>query len=445
MKSKRMLCDNQQQICQKKTTDYQFHGINSKLDDILLTQMIARRQFLQNSLGLVAITGLPLYQILEAPSPIAITLEERYARIQKAQTLLQQNGMSALIMDAGTSMQYFTGLSWYPSERSMLVILPAKGDITYICPYFEEDRLLELIKVGKQIRTWHEDENPFQLCIKTIQDLGFRQGKIGIEEQARFFIVNGLRKAGPTFEFVSGDPISVACRLIKSPTEIALMQKANDITTLAIQAGIAALTEGCNPRQISQKIAQKHTELDAQHGFASVTFGVATSFPHGSSRPQVLKKGDVVMMDCGCQVDGYESDITRTVVFGEPSVRQVAIWELEKKAQQAGFEAAVLGAPCENVDLAARGLLTKAGFGPEYKLPGLPHRTGHGIGMDGHEWGNMVKGNKLPLQVGMCFSIEPTIAIPGEFGVRLEDCVYMTEQGPKWFSMPSPSIRIPFV
>jgi Xaa-Pro dipeptidase len=407
--------------------------------------MIARRQFLQNSIGLSALaTQIPLFQTNDPQPAIPISLEERMIRIQKAQSLLQENKMAALIMDAGTSMQYFTGLSWYPSERSMLVILHAKGDTTYICPYFEEDRLLELIKVGKQIRTWHEDENPFQLCIKTIQDQGFRQGKIGIEEQARFFIVDGLRKAGPSFEFVSGDPISVACRLIKSPTEIALMQRANDITTLAIQAGIAALTEGCNPRQISQKIAQKHAELGAQHGFASVTFGVATSFPHGSSKPQILKKGDVVMLDCGCQVDGYESDITRTVVFGEPSQKQIDIWNLEKRAQQAGFEAAVLGAPCENVDLAARGLLTKSGFGPEYKLPGLPHRTGHGIGMDGHEWGNMVKGNKLAMQVGMCFSIEPTIAIPGEFGVRLEDCVYMTEQGPKWFSQPSPSINQPF-
>jgi len=294
--------------------------------------------------------------------------------------------------------------------------------------------------VGKQVRTWHEDENPFNLCIKTIQDFGFQSGQIGIEEQTRFFISNGLQKAGKQFHLVSGDPVSVTCRLIKSPAQIALMQKANDITTLAIQAGIAALVEGCNPRQISQKIAQKHTELGAQHGFASVTFGVATSFPHGSSRKQILQKGDVVMLDCGCQVDGYESDITRTVIFGEPSQKQIDIWNLEKRAQQAGFEAAVLGAPCENVDFAARNVLVKAGFGPEYKLPGLPHRTGHGIGMDGHEWGNMVKGNKLPLQVGMCFSIEPTIAIPGEFGVRLEDCVYMTENGPKWFSQPSPSI-----
>lgn len=416
-----------------------FRQIFCKLPQTYFT-MIQRRDFIKSSIGISALmSNASLYT--KAPFEASpITIEERLERISKAQELLQKNKMVALILDAGTSMQYFTGLSWYPSERSMLVIIPAKGEITYICPYFEEDRLLELIKVGKQVRTWHEDENPFQLCIKTIQDFGFQSGQIGIEEQTRFFISNGLQKAGKQFHLVSGDPVSVTCRLIKSPAEIALMQKANDITTLAIQAGIAALVEGCNPRQISQKIAQKHTELGAQHGFASVTFGVATSFPHGSSRKQILQKGDVVMLDCGCQVDGYESDITRTVIFGEPSQKQIDIWNLEKRAQQAGFEAAVLGAPCENVDFAARNVLVKAGFGPEYKLPGLPHRTGHGIGMDGHEWGNMVKGNKLPLQVGMCFSIEPTIAIPGEFGVRLEDCVYMTENGPKWFSQPSPSI-----
>ena len=416
-----------------------FRQIFCKLPQTYFT-MIQRRDFIKSSIGISALmSNASLYT--KAPFEASpITIEERLERISKAQELLQKNKMVALILDAGTSMQYFTGLSWYPSERSMLVIIPAKGEITYICPYFEEDRLLELIKVGKQVRTWHEDENPFQLCIKTIQDFGFQSGQIGIEEQTRFFISNGLQKAGKQFHLVSGDPVSVTCRLIKSPAEIALMQKANDITTLAIQAGIAALTEGCNPRQISQKIAQKHTELGAQHGFASVTFGVATSFPHGSSRKQILQKGDVVMLDCGCQVEGYESDITRTVIFGEPSQKQIDIWNLEKRAQQAGFEAAVLGAPCENVDLAARNVLVKAGFGPEYKLPGLPHRTGHGIGMDGHEWGNMVKGNKLPLQVGMCFSIEPTIAIPGEFGVRLEDCVYMTSTGPKWFSQPSPSI-----
>ncbi len=407
--------------------------------------MIHRRDFIKNSIGLSAILSTsPTYnhQIIEA-SPISI--EERQGRIAKAQELLQKNKMVALILDAGTSLQYFTGLSWYPSERSMLAIIPAKGELTYICPYFEEDRLRELLKIGTEVHSWHEDENPFERCIKTLKDLGFSSGQIGIEEQTRFFISNGLQKAGKHFQLVSGDPVSVTCRLIKSPAEIALMQRANDITSLAIQAGIASLEIGCTPRQIAQKIAQKHAELGAQHGFASVTFGIATSFPHGSSRKQILQMNDTVMLDCGCQVDGYESDITLTVVFGKPSQKQIEIWNLEKRAQQAGFEAAVLGAPCENVDIAARNVLIKAGFGPGYQLPGLPHRTGHGIGMDGHEWGNMVKGNKLPLQVGMCFSIEPTIAIPGEFGVRLEDCVYMTENGPKWFSQPSPSIMQAFL
>jgi Xaa-Pro dipeptidase len=244
---------------------------------------------------------------------------------------------------------------------------------------------------------------------------------------------------------VSGDPITIPCRLIKSKNEIALMQKANDLTTEAIKYGLTFLSEGISPNIISQKIAAKHTELGGQHRFASVTFGVASSFPHGSSRKQILKKGDIVMLDCGCSIGGYESDITRTVVFGRPSEQQIKIWELEKRAQAAGFAAAKLGDPCENVDFAARKVIIDAGYGPGYKLPGLPHRTGHGIGMNGHEWGNMVKGNPLKIQVGMCFSIEPTIAIPNEFGVRLEDCVYMTENGPQWFSNPSPSIDQPFI
>ena len=401
-----------------------------------------RRNFIKNTIGIAALTQVtpPVFPTDVKP----ITNEERTLRIEKAQSLLAKNNMAALILDAGTSMRYFTGLSWHPSERSMLVIIPAKGELTYICPYFEEDRLREMMIIGKHIRTWHEDENPFAFCIQTIKDLGFSTGTLAIEEQTRFFIVDGLRKAGPHFQCVSADPITVSLRLLKSPNEIALMQAANNATVQAIMAGIQGLKEGIGPRGISQLIAQKHSELGAQHGFASVTFGTATSFPHGSSRKQILQAGDMVMLDCGCNIDGYESDITRTIVFGDASSKQIRIWELEKEAQQAGFDAAKLGDPCENVDKAARNVLIKAGFGPGYTMPGLPHRTGHGIGMDGHEWGNMVKGNTLALQVGMCFSIEPTIAIPGEFGVRLEDCVYMTEQGPKWFTQPSPSIRKPF-
>ena len=402
-----------------------------------------RRNFIKG--GLLAST-LSLKSSSAALAPIEFTpisAEERKSRVAKAQKLMSEKNIQAIILDAGINMNYYTGISWHPSERSMLAVIPAKGEIHFICPAFEEDRFLEMAPVGTKVRTWEEDENPFALTTSVLKNLGIQKGKIGIDEFCRFFIFDGLRKTS-NFQFVNADAITIPCRIIKSPAEIALMQTANDATVKAIQAGIAALSLGCTPRQISQKIAQAHAEQGAVHGFASVTFGVATSFPHGSSRKQILKYGDVVMLDCGCSVGGYESDITRTIVFGEPSEKQKQIWDLEKKAQQAGFEAAKLGAPAENVDHAARKVLVDAGFGPDYKMPGLPHRTGHGIGMSGHEWGNMVRGNKAPLEIGMCFSIEPTIAIPGEFGVRLEDCAYMTADGPKWFSKPSPSISEPF-
>jgi Xaa-Pro dipeptidase len=234
------------------------------------------------------------------------------------------------------------------------------------------------------------------------------------------------------------------CRLIKSPAEIALLQTANDITIAAYRVGVALLHEGMSPGDFGAITADAHSRLGAS-GEIGVNFGQASAFPHGSIQPQHLKKGDMVLMDGGCKVEGYSSDISRTVVFGaEPTKRQRDVWEIQKRSQAAGFAAARIGDPCENVDIAARKVLTDAGFGPGYKIPGCPHRTGHGIGMDGHEWGNMVLGNKLPLQAGMCFSVEPTIAIYGEFGVRIEDCAYMTEEGPKWFSVPSPAIDRPF-
>ena len=403
-----------------------------------------RRNFIKG--GLLAST----LSLNPSSSPLApveftpISAEERKMRVTKAQKLMSEKQIQAIILDAGVNLNYFTGINWHPSERSMLAVIPVKGDIQFICPAFEEDRFLEMAPAGTKVQIWEEDENPFALTICVLQGIGIHAGQIGIEEFCRFFIFDGLRKAGANYSFSSADPITIPCRIIKSPAEIALMQKANDATVKAIQAGIAALSLGCSPRQISQKIAQAHAEQGTVHGFASVTFGVASSFPHGSSKKQILKSGDVVMLDCGCSVGGYESDITRTIVFGEPSAKQKQIWDLEKKSQQAGFEAAKLGSPAENVDFAARKVLVDAGFGPDYKMPGLPHRTGHGIGMSGHEWGNMVRGNKAPLEIGMCFSIEPTIAIPGEFGVRLEDCAYMTAEGPKWFSQPSPSISEPF-
>ena len=422
---------------------------------------IKRRDFIRLSTGSAVagtaiLTGLsacaapkesssPMDQLKSMTDDIVpISLQERESRIEKAQRLMSENKIEALLLDAGTSLKYFTGISWWPSERTMVAIIPAKGEVKYVSPAFEADRLRQLIKIGKDVRTWEEHESPYLQIANVFKDFGIRNGNIGIEERLRFFLFDGVRKEASHLNYISADPVSVPCRLIKSKAELALMQRANDITIEAHKTMVAMLHEGMTPDEFSKLAEETHSRLGASGG-TGVNFGEASAYPHGSIEPQKLKKGDIVLMDGGCSVGGYSSDISRTVVFGaEPTKRQREIWDLEKKAQAAGFVAAKLGDPCENVDIAARKVLVDAGFGPGYKVPGLPHRTGHGIGMDGHEWGNMVLGNKLPLQVGMCFSIEPTISIYGEFGVRLEDCVYMTEEGPKWFSEQSPSIDQPF-
>ena len=373
-----------------------------------------------------------------------ISKSERESRIAKAQQLLTENKMDALVIEAGTSLNYFTGIMWGQSERPMAVIIPAKGDPKYICPGFEEGRLREQITIGTEVFAWQEDESPYQLIVKVIKDAGTTFSTIAVEERVRFFIADGIRKEASTFNVVSGDPVTIPCRIIKSAAEIKLMQTAMDITLAAIKYGAGQLKEGMSQGDLSSIINNTQNELGGYADFALCLFGTSSAFPHGSNQPQKLKNGDVVLMDCGCLIEGYNSDITRTIVFGEPTKRQQEIWSLEKEAQSAGFAAAQLGATGEAVDAAARKVITDAGFGPGYKLPGLPHRTGHGIGMDGHEWGNMVKGNKKPLEPGMCFSIEPNISIVGEFGVRLEDCVYMTENGPKWFTTQSKSLNEPF-
>ena len=375
---------------------------------------------------------------------VPISLQERLARIDKAQRLMAENHISALMLDSGTSLQYFTGISWWPSERTMVAVIPARGEVKYVCPAFEADRLRELIKIGTDVRTWEEHESPYRQIATVFRDFGIQTGNVGVEERLRFFIFDGVRKETSGLTYVSGDPVTMPCRLVKTAAEIALMQKANDITIAAYKAGVALLHEGMTPADFEAITTEAHSRLGASGGIG-VNFGVASSFPHGSIQPQRLKKGDVVLMDGGCRVEGYCSDISRSIVFGaEPTSKQKQIWDLEKKSQAAGFAAARIGQPCENVDHAARQVLVDAGFGPGYKLPGCPHRTGHGIGMDGHEWGNMVMGNKLLIQEGMCFSVEPTIALPGEFGIRLEDCAYMTAAGPRWFSQPSVAIDQPF-
>jgi len=427
---------------------------------------LKRRDFLRFSAGRAALGGVLLHGLSSYTShpgqrlpgspdtldhlqpmtadALPITLEERLARVEKARRLMAENKIEALLLDSGTSMQYFLGVNWWASERTMVAIIPAKGEPSYVCPAFEAERLRELIKIGKDVRVWEEHESPYRQIANLFKDLGIRSGTIGVEERLRFFIFDGVRKEASHLNYQSGDPISMNCRLVKSPAEIALMKKASDITIAAYKASVALLHEGMSPGDFSAITEYAHAKLGVK-GEISVNFGPASAYPHGSIQPQHLQKGDIVLMDGGCKLEGYSSDISRTIVFGaEPTRRQREIWDLEKKTQAAAFAAARIGAPCENVDIAARKVLTDAGFGPGYKIPGLPHRTGHGIGMDGHEWGNMVLGNKTPLQAGMCFSVEPMIAIYGEFGVRLEDCAYMTEEGPKWFSSPSTAIDLPF-
>jgi Xaa-Pro dipeptidase len=374
---------------------------------------------------------------------VPISLDERRARIENARRLMRSNRIDAIYIEPGATMFYYTGMRWGTSERMFAMVIPVRGEIAWVCPKFEEERARELIKIGDDIRTWEEDESPYKRVAEILRDRGVRTGRVGMEERVRFFLYDGIRQAAPRLQFVSATPVTAGGRMFKSPAEIALMQRANDITIVAYKATVDSMREGMTQDEFSGNCAGAFRALGVQGG-VFCSFGKYTAFPHGSSTPQKLKEGDVVLMDGGCGVDGYQSDITRTFVFGKATERQKEIWNLERRSQDAGFAAAKLGAPCEAVDAAARKVITDAGFGPDYKVPGLPHRTGHGIGLEGHEWTNFVRGNKTPIQPGMCFSDEPTVVIYGEFGIRLEDCLYITEQGPKFFTKQSPSIDEPF-
>jgi Xaa-Pro dipeptidase len=370
---------------------------------------------------------------------VPITDNERKARIEKARRLMADNGFGAIVLEPGTTMTYFVNVKWGLSERPFLLVMPAKGELAYVTPGFEEQRARELTTSTEDVRVWQEDEDWGAIVAGILKDRGVT-GKVGIEERVRYFIAEGIRAASPRVEFAIATPITAGCRVIKSPAEIALMQRANDVTIAAYKAAFGALHDGITQFEFQRNVRAAFDALGAAGGSAGAQFGQYSAFPHGSIQPQRLREGDVVLVDGGCSVEGYQSDITRTTVFGKPSKRQLDVWNLEKEAQAAAFKAAQVGATCESVDAAARKVITDAGFGPDYKVPGLPHRTGHGIGMDGHEWTNFVRGNKTRLAPGMCFSDEPMIAIYGEFGIRLEDCLHITESGPKFFTEPAVAI-----
>ena len=378
-----------------------------------------------------------LKPMLDGVQPISDA--ERHGRIEKAQRLMREQKIGALVLEGGASMFYFTGTRWTATDKTFALVMPAQGDLSWVVPQADAAQAQQAIRMGHDIRPWSDGDDPYKLIAQALHGAG----RIAIEEKARFAVYDNLRREMPSAEFANGDSVTVPCRVIKSPAEIALLQRANDITIAAYKAVLATLHEGMDQRELSANIAAAYHALGTS-GDAMVIFGKYTAFPHGSVQPQKLREGDMVLIDDGCTVEGYQSDITRTTVFGKPTARQREVWNLERKAQDAALAAARPGATCESVDAAARKVITDAGFGPGYKVPGLPHRTGHGIGLDGHEWTYLVKGNKTQIQPGMCFSNEPTIAIYGEFGVRLEDCMYITPAGARMFTKQSPAIDQPF-
>lgn len=379
-----------------------------------------------------------------AQNAVPITTDERKRRVAKAQQLMREQDIAALLLEAGSAMVYFTGIRWWRSERLTGVVIPAQGEIGVVTPFFEEPSIRESMTFGDDVRTWHEHENPFELVAGILKDRGLKDGKLAIEETVRHFIVDGVAQAAPRFEIVSGKDITRGCRLHKSAAEIALMQTANDITMAAYIHTYSKIEAGMSPQDISAIMNAATTALGGNVGFSLVLLNEASAYPHGSSQPQTVQEGGVVLMDCGCSLHDYESDISRSWVFGEASEKQRRVWNTVKRGQELAMETAQIGVEAGVVDDTVRSYYESEGFGPGYKVPGLSHRLGHGIGMDGHEPINFVHGEKTLLAPGMCFSNEPGIYIFGEFGIRMEDCLYMTEDGPQLFTALSPSIDKPF-
>ena len=375
-----------------------------------------------------------------------ISKQEFQQRIKQLQTRLKESGIEAIYLHAGTNLYYFTGLKWNPSERMVAAIIPAEGQICYVAPFFELDTLRDYWLFESKIFGWHEHESPYEVFGSALAFLGIKTGKVMLDEATPYFTVTGLANANPGIEFELAQPLTQAMRSIKSDSEIVLIQRAHEMTLEVLKAAASILDTGMTTTEVVEFIDDAHRAVGAPAGsyFCIVLFGVATSFPHGVKEPQSLKPDDWVLMDTGCVLHEYISDITRSFCFGNPTDEQRAAWSAEKKAQLAAFAAAELGSPCEVADDAARVSLVNSGFGPDYELPGLPHRTGHGCGLDIHEGPNLVRGELTPMEQGMVFSDEPMLVLPDKFGVRLEDHFHMTANGPKWFTTPSHCVDDPF-
>ncbi|HEY9450459.1 MAG TPA: Xaa-Pro peptidase family protein [Gemmatimonadaceae bacterium] len=375
-----------------------------------------------------------------------ISTDERRARLDRARELMGRNKIDAVVLPGGTSLRYFTGLQWGISERLLALVLPAKGKPFMVTPHFEEARAMEQLKngpmaSGADILAWHEHESPYELIAKGLKDRGIATGTLGAEETLRFMFADGIAHAAPTLKVVSATPVTAGCRMTKDHHEIALMRLACAATLRAYRAVYQSLDEGMTQATVRDLISTAHRRLGFDGG-ASVQVGEYSALPHGSRTPQTIREGTIIMVDGGCNVDGYQSDITRTFVLGKPADKMKQVFDIVFRAQSAALAAAKPGAQCQSVDAAGRKVIVDAGYGPDYTY--FSHRLGHGIGMDGHEWPYLVRGNTLAMERGMTFSDEPGIYIPGEFGVRLEDDMHITPSGAELLTPQSPSLEEPF-
>ena len=375
--------------------------------------------------------------------PPPIGRDERMARLARARALMHANDIGAIIVESGPSLDYFTGVRWGRSERLTGAVIPATGDPIIVTPFFERPSVEESLGIPAEVRTWNEDEEPLKLVAGFLQERGLANARIGMEETNRFFILDRLNQQLPSARVISANPVVRGCRMIKTAPEIALMQAASDLTLATIADVHGKLKEGMSPADISGMMEAGMIARGGNNPWALVLLGEAAAYPHGSGKPQAVRRSEVVLIDTGCSVRGYQSDISRTFVFGTPTAEQRKVWNQVARGQQIANAAAKIGATAGSVDVAVRHAYESGGYGPGYKLPGLSHRTGHGIGMEGHEPVNLVHGEATSLAPGMCFSNEPGIYLPGKFGIRLEDCFHMTARGPKWFSVPPKSLEEP--
>ena len=405
---------------------------------------LSRRGMLAGAGGMAALSVLPLSPLRAAPARLAdaaaaITPAERMARIAKVQGLMAEQGVAALLVESGSSLTYFTGVRWSRSERITAAVIPANGQPIIVTPFFEAPSVQETLAVPADLRTWHEDASPFALIADALKG---RTGPVAVEQTTRAFITEGLAREGK-FAVVSGAGLVNACRQIKSPAELALMRIANAVTLAALREARGAVQKGMSAADIGALVGAATTRMGAVHDFALVLLNEASAYPHGSKTPQVVREGSVVLMDCGCVVEDYQSDISRTFVFGEPSARQRKVWDTVRRGQDMVFGAAKVGTPVSALDAAVRRFYEREGWGPGFALPGLSHRAGHGTGMHANERPYLVGSEQTPLPPGMCFSNEPGLYIPGEFGMRLEDCWVMTTSGPESFTPLARSLDDP--